>query len=131
MSLEDRVLRLENQTREIADCILQIAKDAELLSVNIIRTLKGMQPQTTKQAAAVTEVTFTTLKFDPAKGEKLGDYEIAYQSGNITDKFTQAYNILHASNATIKDRYHGNGYQFSYWIYGEGKIYRQKLKENR
>lgn len=78
---------------------------------------------------AVNEITFTSLKFEAMKGDKLGDYEIAYKPNNIPDKFDQAYNILTKSNATIKSRYHGKTYVFSYWIYGEGKIYRQKLKE--
>jgi hypothetical protein len=81
-----------------------------------------------KQAAAVQEVTFTTLRFETQQGAKLGEYEIAYKQSNLSDKWQSAYNILRNSNATIKDRYHGEGYQFSYWLYGEDKIYRQKLK---
>ena len=77
---------------------------------------------------AVNEITFTSLKFEPMIGEKLGSYEIAYKTNNIEDKFAQAYNILRASNATIKERYHDKTYQYSYWIYGENKIYRQRLK---
>jgi len=81
-----------------------------------------------KQPAAVQEITFATLRFEAQQGAKLGEYEIAYRSGNIEDKWRQAYNILRNSNATIKDRYHGEGYQYSYWLYGEDRIYRQKLK---
>jgi hypothetical protein len=107
------------------EAIIDFANAVEAACVNL-RMKLGDKAQ--PEPAAVTETTFTTLKFDSAKGEKLGDYEIAYKSGNIADKFTHAYNILSVNNATIKTRYHGNGYQFSYWIYGEGKIYRQKLK---
>jgi len=110
------------------DAIIDFANAIEAAAVNLKHGL-GVDCTQKQQPAAVVETTFTTLRFDPAKGEKLGDYEIAYQSGNIADKFTQAYNILKVNNATIKDRYHGQGYAFSYWIYGEGKIYRQKLKE--
>ena len=81
-----------------------------------------------KQAAAVLEMNFTILKFETQQGAKLGEYEIAYKQSNLDDKWSQAYSILRNSNATIKDRYHGEGYQFSYWLYGEDKIYRQKLK---
>jgi len=81
-----------------------------------------------KQVAAVQEVTFTTLRFETQQGAKLGEYEIAYKQSNLSGKWQSAYNILRNSNATIKDRYHGESYQFSYWLYGEDKIYRQKLK---
>jgi hypothetical protein len=81
-----------------------------------------------KTAVAVQEVTFTTLKFEAQQGAKLGSFEVAYKQNNLQDKWQSAYNILRNSNATIKDRYHGESYQYSYWLYAEDKIYRQKLK---
>jgi hypothetical protein len=80
------------------------------------------------ELTAVQELTFTTLKFEAQQGTKLGDFEVAYKQTNLSDKWQSAYNILRNSNATIKDRYHGESYQYSYWLYGEEKIYRQKLK---
>ncbi len=133
--LENRVVLLEHDTQEIFDILDQAQRDLELCSINIQRALHTIgkkTPSTTPQqqpaTTAVQELTFTTLKYDLMHGEKIGDYEIAYASANIADKFQTALNILKASNATIKDRYHGVDYQYSYWIYGEGKIYRQKLK---
>ena len=81
-----------------------------------------------RKSVAVKEETFACLKFEPQQGAKIGQYEIAYKANNIEDKWTHAYHILRQSNATINDRYYGEGYQNSYWLYGEGKIYRQKLK---
>lgn len=86
------------------------------------------KPEAKPQPAAVQELTFSTLKFEVQKGAQLGEYEIAYKTGNLEDKWRQAFNILHSSNATIKGRYHGEGYEYSYWLYGQDKIYRQKLK---
>lgn len=80
------------------------------------------------QTAAVQEATFNILKFEPQKGAKLGDYEIAFKTNNLADKWAQAFNILRNNNATIQERYCGQGYNFSYWLYGSGKIYRQELK---
>lgn len=80
-----------------------------------------------KKAGAVKEETFNILKFEKQQGAKIGQYEVAYKANNIEDKWTQAYNILKQENATINSRYHGEAYQHSYWLYGEGKIYRQKL----
>jgi hypothetical protein len=85
-------------------------------------------PEIKMELTAVQEVTFTTLKFEPQQSAKLGEYEIAHKASNLEDKWRPAYLILRNSNATIKDRYHGDTYQYSYWLYGEDKIYRQKLK---
>lgn len=81
-----------------------------------------------RQSAAVQEATFSMLRFELQQGAKLGEYEIAYRAGNLEDKWQSAYNILRNSNATIQNRYYGEGYQYSYWLYGEDRIYRQKLK---
>jgi hypothetical protein len=81
-----------------------------------------------KPLVAVQESNFTTLRFETSQGSKLGEFEIAYKQNNLPDKWTTAYNILRNGNATIKARYHGDTYQYSYWLYGEDKIYRQKLK---
>ena len=80
-----------------------------------------------KEDVAVKEETFTCLKFEPQKGAKLGDFETATQKNNTPDHWNTAFNILTKSNATINNRYHGLGYQFSYWIYGD-RIFRQVLK---
>lgn len=85
-------------------------------------------PEVKRQNAAVQEVTFTMLKFETQKGAKLGEFDIANKQNNPEDKWQPAYNILKSSNATIKDRYHGETYAYSYWLFDEDKIYRQKLK---
>jgi hypothetical protein len=85
-------------------------------------------PEKKSQAKAVSELTFTMLHFESQQGAKLGEYEVACKASNIADKWSSAYNILRSSNATIKDRFHDEGYQHSYWLYVEDKIYRQKLK---
>ncbi|HSV48880.1 MAG TPA: hypothetical protein VLH35_01065 [Candidatus Acidoferrales bacterium] len=84
--------------------------------------------ETNNKTVTVHEINFITLKFETQQGAKLGEYEIAYKANNLEDKWRPAYNILRNSNATIKDRYHGETYAYSYWLYGEDKIYRQKLK---
>ena len=80
------------------------------------------------ESASALELTFTMLRFEPQQGAKLGEYEVAQKTNNLPDKWNNAYNILKVNNASIKDRYHGEGYQYSYWLYVEDKIYRQKLK---
>lgn len=79
-----------------------------------------------KNEVAVQETTFTTLKFEPQEGARIGSYEVAYKRNNIPEKFTHAYNILRKNNAIISNRYYGNGYIYSYWLFGEDRIFRQK-----
>jgi len=62
------------------------------------------------------------------QGTKLGEYEIAHKQNNLEDKWRPAYAILRNSNATIKrPATTAKDYLYSYWLYGEDKIYRQKL----
>lgn len=82
-----------------------------------------------KPAAIVNESTFSVLRFEPQQGQKIGPYDVAYEPQNLPENWTRAMNILKANNAVIEKRYHGPGYRFSYWIYGEHKIYRQALKQ--
>jgi hypothetical protein len=75
------------------------------------------------------EETFTVLKFEPSKGERLGEFEVAHKSSNLPDKWNQAYNILRQNNAVINSRYCESNYIFCYWLYGEDRIYRQRRKQ--
>ena len=109
----------------ITEIIVDYANAQEAAAVNVkhrIAELTGIQ------GAAVKEETFTILKFESETGARIGKYEVAYKPNNIPEKFQHAYNILHKNNATISNRYHGEGYAFAYWLYDKNKIYRQKLK---
>lgn len=93
-----------------------------------IDSLTPPEVKETNKTAAVQELTFRTLKFETQQGAKLGEFEIAHKQANLEDKWQPAHNILNNNNATIKDRYHGQDYQYSYWLFGTDKIYRQKIK---
>jgi len=91
---------------------------------------KGVSAEQPK-TVAVREETFACLKFEPQKGERIGEYEVAYKEQNLLEHWNHACNILRQANATIKNRYHGEGYQYSYWLYGDGRIFRQKLSQKQ
>jgi hypothetical protein len=95
--------------------------------LNRIGEAKGFV-EAEKPTAYVLEETFTINKFEPAKGERLGEFEIAHKNNNLPDKWSHAFNVLRQNNATINNRYHGSTYVYAYWLYGEDRIYRQKLK---
>lgn len=107
---------------ELRDVFLTAAKATN----QYIETLAP--PEVRSEATAVQETTFNILKFEVQKGAKLGEFETASKAGNLEEKWRPAFNILSNSNATIKDRYYGEGYQHSYWLYGQDRIFRQKLK---
>jgi hypothetical protein len=109
--------------------LIELAQTLEEASAKLRQTIANLSAAS-NAVSAVKELTFSTLKFELLQGAKLGEYEIAYKANNLEDKWRSAYNILRNSNATIKDRYHGEDYQYSYWLYDEDKIYRQKLKPN-
>jgi hypothetical protein len=111
--------KLRNELKELAQIL-------DAASTKIWQTLENPSPAC-NYVSTVNELNFSTLKYEPQQGTKLGDYEIAHKQNNLEDKWRPAYAILRNSNATIKDRYHGETYQYSYWLYGEDKIYRQKL----
>lgn len=81
-----------------------------------------------KETVAVKEEAFTILKWQKRQGAKIGDYETAHRRDCLPEQFNPAFNILSKSSATIASRYHGEGYIYVYWLYGSGKIYRQRRK---
>jgi len=111
-----------SETEKVLEILSDIGNALESLGVNIKHQIG------TLIKVSVKEETFLALAFEEQPGNKIGAYAVAYEKNNIPDKFQQAYNILKQNNATINHRYHGDAYTYSYWLYGEGKIYRQKLK---
>jgi hypothetical protein len=90
--------------------------------------IESLAPPEVRSQTAVQETIFNLLKFEAKHSIKFGEYEVAYKQTNLEDKWHQAYSTLKNNNATIKDRYQSDNYQYSYWLYGEDKIYRQKIK---
>jgi len=76
---------------------------------------------------AVREENFKILNWKDASGNRIGEFQVASKEGNDEAKFNRAFTILTRNNASIGNRYHGEGYEYSYWVYGE-RIYRQPLK---
>ncbi len=109
--------------------LVKLRDASQMLADAANEYLETLAPKEIKQENAVAEETFTVLKFEGQQGAKLGAFEIANKQNSDAAKWQIASDILNKASATIKDRYHGKTYAYSYWLYGEGKIYRQKLKE--
>jgi hypothetical protein len=110
------------------DFLIKLRDAAQLIADAANEYLEKLARAETKQATAVNEKTFTNLNFEKQQGAKIGEYEVAYRPNNLADKWIQAYHILRQSSATINNRYTETDYAYNYWLYGEDKIYRQKLK---
>lgn len=117
----------EEKIERVLELLTDYTNAMEANAVNMKRQIAEIVG--VKGAMAVKEETFNILKFDKQQGNRIGEFEVAYKKANIPEKFQQAHNILNKNNATISSRYRGEGYVHGYWLYGENKIYRQKLKQ--
>jgi len=112
----------ERLQEAIIEILLDHANAEEAVAVNLkhrIAELVGV-----KEAVAVKEDTFNTLNYEKQTGSKIGAFEVADKAKNDAEKFQRALNILEKNQATIANRYYGDDYEFSYWVY-QGRIYRQ------
>ena len=109
---------------KLRDCSQQLADTAN----EYIQTLAPLEVKEDKQQTGDEAAIFSVLNFEHENGLRIGVFEAAYKANNPLDKWSYAYGVLTNAKATIKDRYHHEGYLYSYWLYDGNKIYRQRLK---
>jgi hypothetical protein len=115
-----------NEAQKVAEIFLDYLNAQESACVSTRRQIGELfNVAEPTQQKTVSEQTFN-LKFEDQQGAKIGSYAVAYEKNNIPEKFNTARNILQQSNATINSRYYGPEYNYTYWLYGSGKIYQQK-----
>jgi len=91
--------------------------------------LEQLTPEEIKEKPVVNESNFF-LTYKNYESPKLGKFQAADLKDNVPDRFQRVVNILKQNDAKIDNRYHGEGYNFSYWLYGDPvRIYRQQLKK--
>jgi hypothetical protein len=110
----------------------QTAAEAIDKYLNKVGERAGFKDVEIEAKDTVSETVFSALKWEPNKGVKLGDFEIAEKNTNDLANWQRAYDVLKQSKATIMSRFHCEGFEFSYWLYAftVDKIYRQELKQN-
>jgi hypothetical protein len=111
----------------VLEILTDFANALEAASISLKQRVAKVAPP--DKATIVKEEVFTGLAFEKHTGDRLGEYEVALESGNQGVKWNRAFDILTGNNASINNRYHSEGYIYCYWLYGQGKIYRQKLKQ--
>jgi len=86
----------------------------------------------TEVKAKIPEKRFNVLKWQDEKGSRLASFQVAYQTHNLPDKWSHAYNFLKANNSLIANPFKEEGYEFRYWIFPEkhtDRIFRKRLSE--
>lgn len=77
----------------------------------------------------VNEAPFLTLKWEKRSGNKLKEFEVTTKTLNSgSEDFERCHNILKRNNADIQNRFQSEGWNYSYWLYGES-MYRQAQKK--
>ena len=119
----------------LAEEIIDFCNGLEALAVKLRFQIEKMFDiaKVEKSKAVLPEATFN-LKWQVEKGNRLGEYEVAYKSQNILDNWQHCFNILKQNNAVIGNRFHEQGYEYAYWIYPEkyeDRIFRKKLNEDK
>lgn len=115
---------------KLIEFLVKLQDSAQMIADATNEYLESLAPQDAKEENKVAEAVFD-LKFEPQHGTKLGNFEAAYKENNEEAKWKAAFEVLSKAKATIKDRYYGKDYAFTYWLYNEvaTKIYRQRLKQ--
>jgi hypothetical protein len=111
----------------VEEDIVDFANALEAAAVNLkmrIAERHGVKEVKT----SIPEANFDNLDYKEYESEKLKKFQVADPKDNTGDNFKKAVEFLKQSKATISKRHHGEGYQFSYWLY-QGRIYHQKMKK--
>lgn len=106
--------------------LVKIRDAAQMFAEATNEYIDSLAPKEIKIDQAAPEEVFNCLTYEAQQGQKLGNYETASQDTNDQAKFKAAYDTLEKADANIKDRYHGQDYAYTYWIYGQNRIYRQR-----
>jgi len=118
----------ERNIEEVLEILLNHVNAEEAATVDLKHRIAKLLD--VKEAVAVREDPFLSLKYERRTGNRLKEFEVATKTLNsCSEDFEKCLNILRRNGANIKDRFHCEGWKFSYWLYGENTIYRQTLKK--
>jgi hypothetical protein len=92
-------------------------------------------PEKKEPTATIPESMFATLRFEDQKGEKLGEFQVAYRGKNDGKTWDTCFNLLKDRKATIQESFHPPGYLNKYWLYLEpgydNRIFRKHLEAGK
>lgn len=105
--------------------LVKIRDAAQMFADATNEYIDSLAPKEIKIEQAVAEEVFSCLNYETQQGAQIGNFETASQDTNDQTKFQAAYDTLEKADANIKDRYYGKGYAYTYWLFGQNRIYRQ------
>jgi len=120
----------EKSLSELAEALTDFCNALESLAVNLRRQIQALTK--TEAKATIPEERFNILKWQDEKGERLGDYQVAYRNHSLPENWDHAFKILKANSSLIANRFHEPNYVYAYWIYPDkypDRIFRKKLEE--
>lgn len=79
--------------------------------------LKQRVKELAEHELGLKEEIFTILKWEPKKGERLGEFEVAAKDKNDLNAWNHAYNVLKANNATINNHFGSKSWKHYYWLF--------------
>jgi hypothetical protein len=118
---------MNDETEELIEIFLDYLNAQEASCVGAKQKIaKLVKVETSK--VAISEGPFLNLKYEQAKGNRIGEYEIAYKNQNKPE-WQHAYNVLATNNAGIDNSFSEESWAYRYWIYpkNQDRFYR-KLK---
>ena len=121
----------EDRSERLFDA-LRLYVDAQTNAIEVLKQALTKPEKTQPPPKVLTEDAFSILKWEAGKGSKLGDFEAAYKTQNMSAPWQHAYNTLKANNATIKNHFSPEGFTHYYWIYPEkytDRVFRKKRDE--
>jgi hypothetical protein len=112
--------------------LLVIERDTAQFKMNVINDLlnkigevKGFEEAEWKPE--ISEQPFLNRRYQTAKGERIGDYEVCFKNENNADEWQHCFNILRQNNATIKHHFSEKSWTHFYWLYekNDDRFYRK------
>lgn len=126
MTPQRRVSTL-SESKKVVEVLQEYLAAMENACAVLAQGLKRLDPA--PQKTGLSEESFNSLKWEPAKGERLGEFECAFKTSNQPDPWQRAFNVLKSSSATLKDHYSQEGFAYYYWLYLEkysDRIFRKR-----
>ena len=112
---------------KIVEAIVDFANAIEAACVQLRRYIGEVH------GVGVSEDIFLNLlSWEKGQGSRIGEFEFTTRkANNSSNAFNHAYNVLKANNASIGNRFHDEGFQYSYWLFSSkpDTVYRQVLKK--
>jgi hypothetical protein len=120
--------RISEREEEVLDLLADFATGIEAAAIQLKQEIGRIVKV---QIGTISEEPFLGLRWEKKQGARLKEYEFTSKVANDgNDDFHHCLNILKANRATINNRFHCEGWKYSYWLYANkpGVIYRQQLK---